>query len=723
MQQCWEQGTIPQSWKLANLILIPKPGKSPTLANLRPISLTSCVGKLMEHVVQTRLIRYLEDHHLLPDTMFGFRPHLAAPDIMLLLKHQVLYNRTLDTQVIVGLDVSKAFDNVHHTAILQNLQALGVGNRTYTYVRDFLTNRQVQLDTGEGELSTITPGSRGTPQGSVLSPLLFNVALLGLPELLADIPNLHHTLYADDLTLWVTRGSDGQIEETLQTAIDRVGSYLSTVGLSCSATKSEYIVIPSQGRKPKQVSFHLQVQGMQIPQTDHIRILGLHLQANGGNSTALQRIDQSAIQIGRLLKRVANKHAGMRESNLLRLVQAFVCTRVTYVAPYLRLTRADLDRLDASLRKAYKTALGLPMSTSTSKLMALGVSNTVNELIEATLTSQYQRLSLTHAGRAVLHQIGLIPTRAATTYQDIPTAQRLSLCIPPLPKHMHPEHHAERRADRARQLQKRFASRPDVTYTDASRHPHRSTMVAVALAPHRGWSTACSVIHSTDITVAEEVAIALAMTDRTTKVIVSDPQLAIRNFDAGRISTQAYSIIKDHTPPTSPRLLIWAPAHESLSGNVQAHTLARDLNYRVEFLTPHTSHSSPSQACEKQTPLFTYTDILQHYRLGRLHYPPAHKDLPRRDAVLWRKLQTGVFPNPWLYSKVYPHLVTPHCRYCSQSATLIHMAWTCPQYADASHTEDTWESLLRTTDSAQQRRVISRALEAAASQGIPADLL
>ncbi|KAL1469872.1 hypothetical protein MTO96_040813 [Rhipicephalus appendiculatus] len=227
---------------------------------------------------------------------------------------------------------------------------------------------------------------------------------------------------------------------------------------------------------------------MQIPRTDHIRILGLHLQANGGNSTALQRIDQSAIQIGRLLKRVANKHAGMRESNLLRLVQAFVCTRITYVAPYLRLTRADLDRLDVSLRKAYKTTLGLPMSTSTSTLLALGVSNTVNELIEATLTSQYQRLSLTHAGRAVLqHQIGLIPTRAATTYQDIPTAQRLSLRIPPLPKHMHPEQYADRRGDRARQLQKRFSSRSDVTYTDASRHPHRSTMVAVALAPQRDF--------------------------------------------------------------------------------------------------------------------------------------------------------------------------------------------------------------------------------------------
>lgn len=80
--------------------------------------------------------------------------------------------------------------------------------------------------------------------------------------------------------------------------------------------------------------------GMQIPQTNHIRILG---QANCDNS------DQSVIEIGRLLKRVANKHAGMRESNLLRLVQAFA-----HASPC-----ALLDRIDASLRKTYNTTLGL----------------------------------------------------------------------------------------------------------------------------------------------------------------------------------------------------------------------------------------------------------------------------------------------------------------------------------------------------------------------------
>ncbi|KAH6944024.1 hypothetical protein HPB50_001206 [Hyalomma asiaticum] len=67
----------------------------------------------------------------------------------------------------------------------------------------------------------------------------------------------------------------------------------------------------------------------------------------------------------------------MREFNLLRLVQAFICSRITYSAPYLRFTRAESERLETSLRKAYKTALGLPLSTATHKLMALGITNTV----------------------------------------------------------------------------------------------------------------------------------------------------------------------------------------------------------------------------------------------------------------------------------------------------------------------------------------------------------
>lgn len=50
----WTTGTLPPSWKHAKITLIPKPGKPLKLEYLRPISLTSCVGKVLEHIIHAR---------------------------------------------------------------------------------------------------------------------------------------------------------------------------------------------------------------------------------------------------------------------------------------------------------------------------------------------------------------------------------------------------------------------------------------------------------------------------------------------------------------------------------------------------------------------------------------------------------------------------------------------------------------------------------------------
>ncbi|KAH7932995.1 hypothetical protein HPB49_006217 [Dermacentor silvarum] len=211
---------------------------------------------------------------------------------------------------------------------------------------------------------------------------------------------------------------------------------------------------------------------------------------------------------------------------------------------------------------------------------------------------------------------------------------------------MHLEHHAETRADRARQFEKRFNGRPDVTYTDASYHPSKPAMVAAALALHRSCytATACSIPNADTVIAAEEVAIALSLTDLITKVVISDSQRAIRNYDAGRISRPASNILLSTPPSSTSPLFLWAPAHESLCGNVQVQTLARYLSCRAECRIHRPD--SPDTPISHDSLLTTYTDILQCYRLGRCIYPPAHRDITRREAVQWHKLQTGSFPHP-----------------------------------------------------------------------------
>ncbi|XP_075534882.1 uncharacterized protein LOC142570380 [Dermacentor variabilis] len=719
MQECWEKGTIPQEWKLANLIFIPKPGKKLGFENLRPISLTSCVGKLMEHVVLTRLNRYMEENGLYPDTMIGFRPKLSACDVMLQLKDQIIDKQTRDTKVIVGLDVAKAFDNVRHVSILENLNSLNVGKKVYDYIKDFLTNRKATLKIGEESIKSIDLGNVGTPQGSVLSPTLFNIAMLKLPERLGEIENLNHTIYADDLTLWINKGSDGQIESSLQNAIDIIEEYLKPKGLKCSAEKSEVLFLMPPGKRrlhqKREAGIHLYVNGAEIPAVDSIRVLGLRIQANRKNYETLARLEASSNQTCRLIRRIANRHAGMKEANLLRLAQAFVISRIVYVAPYLKLSSVERNKLEIIIRKSVKVALGLPPNTPTGKLMKLGVSNTLEELIQAAVTAQHQRLHGSKTGRKILEKLGYEPKHEQVHSGDIPRHIRDKIKIPPLPRNMNPAFHDGRRKDRAEALQARYTCRQDVLYTDAAEYESRAAHAAVAVRED-GTPVACCTVSGVETVEAEEVAIALALSQRGVNVVISDSKNAVRNYESGRVTETAIRILNREGGPRQLVLLVWAPAHQGLRGNEEAHSVARGLTYRS---TPGSSQTT--ETINRREDMRAYQEIIAYYRLNRQIYPGADRTLSKKDEVIWRKLQMGVFPNPVLYSKWQPGVFRSKCKFCDEAANLVHMVWTCPAKNDSSRTLESWEALLRSPDPNVQRDLIGQALAAAVSQGIPAD--
>lgn len=92
----------------------------------------------------------------------------------------------------------------------------------------------------------------------------------------------------------------------------------------------------------------------------------------------------------------------MKEDNLLRLFHAFLMSHVHYVASMHHWLAAEREKLNVLIRKTVKRALGLPIRTSTEGLLALGIHNTLDEIIEAQRTAQISRLSVTRAGREIL---------------------------------------------------------------------------------------------------------------------------------------------------------------------------------------------------------------------------------------------------------------------------------------------------------------------------------
>lgn len=134
-----------------------------------------------------RLSTYIDDRGLSPHIMTGFRHKLSTQHVMLRLKHQIVDGNegsSLDTKPVLGSDLTKAFDNITHEVVLEHLNKLEVGSRTFEYIKGILSDRRAQVTIEEVRSDDHEFSSRGTSQGSVLSPLLFKVAMIGLPEIL-----------------------------------------------------------------------------------------------------------------------------------------------------------------------------------------------------------------------------------------------------------------------------------------------------------------------------------------------------------------------------------------------------------------------------------------------------------------------------------------------------------------------------------------------------------
>ncbi|XP_042149280.1 uncharacterized protein LOC121837649 [Ixodes scapularis] len=494
--------------------------------------------------------------------MYGFRPHLSTQDILLQLKEEVLDSlNNHSKRSILTLDIKGAFDNISHQAILQGVASTNCGERTYKYFASFLTNRTATVGIGHLRSDTFTTIPKGTPQGSVVSPLLFNIAMKDLPPLLQAIPNLHHAIYADDLTLWVPTGSTGDQQDALQAAIQVTQQ---------RTYKKNKDPIPDP---------ELTIDNQPVPNVPHLRILGLNIPKDGSGAQTILFQQRTLTQLMHLIRRVSHRHFGLQETDTLRIIQAILISRVTYGTPYLALKSAEKEKLNVAIRQTYKAALGLPPKTATRKLLQLGVHNTWEEIQEAHRVSQFTRLKLTSVGRATLYRLGYTPPAECEQKKRIPLTIRHSIKVAPIPRNMHPIYNKARREARIRALKTQYEHSPDSSftrYTDASPYPQQPAHAVSVTDAHCKELTAATIL-TTSIETAEELAIALAATTGNEYItVLTDSQAACRNFLLGRISPTALKVLQNVRQ--LPELhIVWTPGHESFEGSRAEATAFRRL--------------------------------------------------------------------------------------------------------------------------------------------------
>ena len=181
--------------------LFQKGPSSSSVANYRPISITSVLSKVFEHLVSVRLKQFMEHSVVLPTTQFAYQKSLGTCDALLCMSHtlQSALEGGLEAR-IVQIDFSTAFDSIinqfNHQGILYKLCSVGIGGSVLSVLTQFLSDRSqpVMVD---GCWSKLVNVVSGVPQGSVLGPLLFPPYT---SELFSILENKLID-YADDSTL------------------------------------------------------------------------------------------------------------------------------------------------------------------------------------------------------------------------------------------------------------------------------------------------------------------------------------------------------------------------------------------------------------------------------------------------------------------------------------------------------------------------------------------
>lgn len=179
----YHSGALPIEWKQGTTCPIPKPGKDATLVtSYRPITMLSCIGKLMEKVILKRIDYVLERGDVFSCNQTGFRRGRSTIDALTIMKSVITgafgSNKFC---LVVYLDLEGAFDCVWHGGLVYKLKKLGFDSQLLMWVRDYLNDRTIRVVVG-GEYSDSKPLRRGLSQGAALSPTLFNVMLHDMPS-------------------------------------------------------------------------------------------------------------------------------------------------------------------------------------------------------------------------------------------------------------------------------------------------------------------------------------------------------------------------------------------------------------------------------------------------------------------------------------------------------------------------------------------------------------
>jgi len=352
----WETGNFPASWRDAIVIPIPKPGKDNTNpSNYRPISLTSCICKTMERIINDRLVWYLESNNLITEFQSGFRRQRSTTD-QLVRFESVIRDAFIrgEHAVSVFFDLEKAYDTTWKHGILSDLYTMGLRGRLPCFIKSFMADRSFRVRFGTTTSDTHRQ-EMGVPQGSILSVTLFSVKMNSIVKCLRS--GIDCSLYVDDFVICYASKNMQSVERQLQLCLNRLQSWADENGFKFSQTKT--VCMHFCHKRHLHPDPTLTLNGVNIPVVEQTKFLGLYFDRKLNFIYHIKTLKRKCHKALNLLKVLSKLDWGADRRVLLRLYRSLIRSKLDYGSiVYGAARKSYLQMLEPVQNQALRICLG-----------------------------------------------------------------------------------------------------------------------------------------------------------------------------------------------------------------------------------------------------------------------------------------------------------------------------------------------------------------------------
>ncbi|XP_037290898.1 uncharacterized protein LOC119186339 [Rhipicephalus microplus] len=705
----WRTGIVPQEWREAIVIPVLKKGKPASEpASYRPVSLTSAAGKLFEAMALRRLEWIAEALDVFSPSQCGFRRSRATADALAdVIATLEEAQHKGEAGYLILLDIKAAFDSLPHPTILNAVRDLGVTGLLFTYIASFLGGRTMRVRVG-GVLSEPRPVSVGVPQGSVLSPFLFNLALADIDDYIPRaLPcDVRVAVYADDIAVFATGPvpSGRCIRTSVQTVLDSIDAFITGRGMTLSPAKTEAMLLhPSYGAQRHTPKFTLQT--IPIPWKRRVTYLGVQLDQRLNWSPAVSDQLRNARRVASAARALLARGNGCTPSLALRIYNGMAAARILYGLPLAALTRSNWETLDAAHRIAIRQFFSLPRSSQIGPTLAEAGDMPLSLRADLRALNHIERMKCSRHGQQLVFWLSSLPYSrmgqcAAAFYALIPSSPDVNDYSAP------PCHHrplkirtqlpgvASKRTTPVCALRHETAATFDelsgrlLVFTDGS-VLNDGCAAAACVVPSLELHNQCRLACEASSTIAELAALdlaadALIQLRAPSAAVLSDSRAALQLLaqDARRppVATRIARKLEAVQDLGCDLVLQWIPAHVGISGNEVADELAKEAHSPGTPVTTAVSTFDIARLRTRCSVTARHPD--PRVAAGQPPRPLPKTGFSREERALLLRLRIGCYRTA---ERVHRQSGRgdPNCRHCPQPETLHHIIFQCEEYSDA----------------------------------------